>query len=539
MSENQRRSTALLIFLWLFLVVTALLCRPLMPIDETRYLSVAWEMWQNKSFLVPLRNGIPYSHKPPLFFYLIHLGWAIFGVNEWSARLTGPFFGLLGLFLTSHLARRLWPAEQQVSRLVPFVLLAMPLWTIMTTLTMFDLLLTFFILLGAEGLLSVGLENKTSGWSLLAIAIGGGLLAKGPVVLLTLLPLGLLGPWWMGGRSGPLWRWYLGLSISLFIGIAIALAWAIPAAKAGGPVYGQAILWGQTAGRAVKSFAHRRPCWWYLPIIPIVTLPWSAQLLLQLKSARIKLDKGTRFCLSWSIPSFLLLSLVSGKQIHYLIPLLPAAALLLTRLMVSARQPPSTIPLKIMAFLSIIAGIGLIILPHVIIHAGDISNKINLPIFWGILFILGGIIFFLLRPKAPAAVMIGSCIAMVLFISLIHLGPFRQLAPSYDLSPMALRIAAQQQQGKKIAIYPAKFSNQFQFPGRLTHTLFAVDDLQTLKSWLKKNPDGLVVMIAKKPLPTSAAQKPEFSHPFRGRQANLWRASALRNFFNLKKLNHP
>ena len=98
--------------------------------------------------------------------------------------------------------------------------------------------------------------------------------------------------------------------------------------------------------------------------------------------------------------------------------------------------------------------------------------------------------------------MIGSCIAMVVFIALLHLDPFRQLAPIYDVTPMALRISAQQQQGKKIAIYPAKFSNQFQFPGRLTHTLFAVDDLQTLKSWLKKNPDGLVVMIAKKPLPS-------------------------------------
>ncbi|HHB76580.1 MAG TPA: glycosyltransferase, partial [Desulfobulbus sp.] len=54
--------------LWLVLVITALLCRPPLPIDETRYLSVAWEMWQNHQFLVPHINGLPYSHKPPLLF---------------------------------------------------------------------------------------------------------------------------------------------------------------------------------------------------------------------------------------------------------------------------------------------------------------------------------------------------------------------------------------------------------------------------------------------------------------------------------------
>ena len=527
MPENRLSSNILLIFLWLFLVTTALLCRPLMPIDETRYVSVAWEMWQSKSFLVPHLSGVPYSHKPPLFFYLIHLGWFIFGVNEWSARLTGPFFGLLNLFLAAHLARRLWPTERQISRLAPFVLLAMPLWTVMTTLTMFDLLLTFFTLLGAEGFLLAGRGKRLTGWGLVAIAIGGGLLAKGPVVLLAIVPLGLLAPWWGKDNATRSWHWYAGLLTSSLIGVTIALVWAIPAAKAGGPEYAQAILWGQTAGRVVKSFAHCRPFWWYLPIIPVVTLPWAVQLLLRPRLLAVKLDMGTRFCLSWSIPTFLLLSLVSGKQIHYLIPLLPPAALLITKLMVSDKQPLSTIPLRTMALLYIIAGIGLVVLPQVMNHTEDMSNIKNLPIFWSILFILGGIIFFLQQPKDHAATVVGSCIAMVVFISLIHLGPFHQLAPIYDLSPMAARISEQQQQGKKIAIYPAKYSNQFQFPGRLSHVLFAIDDLRELKSWLKKYPDALVVMISKKPLPSPAAEKPEFSYPFRGRQSSLWKTKTL------------
>lgn len=54
--------------------VTAItLFAPYIPVDETRYLSVAWEMRLNHSFVVPLLNGLPYSNKPPLLFWLINL----------------------------------------------------------------------------------------------------------------------------------------------------------------------------------------------------------------------------------------------------------------------------------------------------------------------------------------------------------------------------------------------------------------------------------------------------------------------------------
>ena len=51
-----------LIGLWLLILLTALFTRPLLPVDETRYASVAWEMWSRGDFLVPYLNGEPYSH---------------------------------------------------------------------------------------------------------------------------------------------------------------------------------------------------------------------------------------------------------------------------------------------------------------------------------------------------------------------------------------------------------------------------------------------------------------------------------------------
>ena len=97
--NNWGRRLAFLLALWLLLVSAALLFRPLMPVDETRYLAVAWEMWVREDFLVPHLNGAPYSHKPPLLFWLMQTGWGIFGVNEWWPRLVSPVFGLACIFL--------------------------------------------------------------------------------------------------------------------------------------------------------------------------------------------------------------------------------------------------------------------------------------------------------------------------------------------------------------------------------------------------------------------------------------------------------
>lgn len=56
------------------LAIISLFLRPLIAVDETRYITVAWEMWDRGQFLVPYLNGEFYDHKPPALFWLIHAG---------------------------------------------------------------------------------------------------------------------------------------------------------------------------------------------------------------------------------------------------------------------------------------------------------------------------------------------------------------------------------------------------------------------------------------------------------------------------------
>ena len=147
------RNSLGVIAVWAALLAVALVIRPPMPLDETRYLSVAWEMWTRADFLVPHLNNVPYPHKPPLFFWIMNAGWGALGVNEWWARAVAPLFGLASLFAAAGLFRLLWPGSAGRAGMVPWVLLGSLLWAVFTTVTMFDLLNACFAAGAAAGTL--------------------------------------------------------------------------------------------------------------------------------------------------------------------------------------------------------------------------------------------------------------------------------------------------------------------------------------------------------------------------------------------------
>ena len=134
------------------LTLAALASRTAIPLDETRYLAVAWEMWQRGDFLVPFRNGEVYSHKPPLLFWLIHAGWASFGVNDVWPRLVAPICALATLHLTRRIAAELWPQAPWRAERAAWMLLGCLLFALFAEALMFDMLLAACVALGILGL---------------------------------------------------------------------------------------------------------------------------------------------------------------------------------------------------------------------------------------------------------------------------------------------------------------------------------------------------------------------------------------------------
>ena len=288
------------LLLAVMLTTVVVISRPVLPIDETRYLSVAWEAHQRGDHLVSHLNGEPYSHKPPLLFWLINLVWAVTGVCELAARLVAPASGLLCLVLTSLITKRLWPGNAAVTALAPVVHVSLMLWIVFCPLTMFDTLLTCCTMCSLLGVLYASEGSKYRGWLLAGCGMGLGILTKGPVVLVHVLPAAVMAPWWSEVVRARKVRWYSGLLSAIAIAALIALSWAIPSAAAGGPEYSNELLFGQTAGRMVNSFAHRQPFWWYLPWLPLCLMPWISFGAVWRGLRITAFDGGMRFLVCWA-----------------------------------------------------------------------------------------------------------------------------------------------------------------------------------------------------------------------------------------------
>lgn len=513
----------LLCIAWLALLLTALWVRPLMPVDETRYVSVAWEMWLRGDFLVPYLNGEPYSHKPPLLFWLIQIGWWLFGVNDWWPRLVAPLVSLANLALLALLARRLWPSLPNAALTAPWLLFGGLLWLGFYTLVQFDLLIVFCTLLGVLGLLRAA-RGVSSGWLVVGLAIGLGLLSKGPVILLHLLPVGLLGFWWVERQAIRRWLyWYAGLLTALLLGAAIGLAWAWPAGQAGGEAYRQAILWGQTAERVVDSFAHQRPLYWYLPWLPVALLPWSLSVPIWHAVLRLPFDRSVRLLLAWALPVLLILSLISGKQVKYLLPIFPALALLMAyALAQTAWRSQRAWAAALLCLVPTVLFLGLALGWH----SERAEWTEHLQPWWGAAFAALAGLSLLARYDSPVGMVRATALAAVLVIIGLHISVLKIAQPAYDLSGFSQRLAELEQAGHPIA-HVHKYHGQFHFLGRLQRP-FEIISGRTAYSWARAHPNGYLVLYYSD-WHDAPRGRAEYLQDYRGERADLalWSASEL------------
>lgn len=309
----------------LYAVITVF--RPLMPVDETRYLSVAWEMQQQGHWILPTLNFHPYSHKPPMLFWLIRSVWEVFGNHLWVARLV-PFAAMAGfLYVTARLARAVLP--QQNGMTATLLMAALPAWLTYGSVIMFDTLLGVWTLGAMLVLWRLSQGAQFKWWLVYGGLLGLGILTKGPVALVYMLPCALLAKAW---QQDVVAGWWKGLTLSVLMATTLALFWAIPAALQGGDEYTQKIFVTQSAGRMVNAFDHREPFWFYGPVLigfllPLLLWPsvWrGAKTYLRAPDHK----RVVRFILCWIVPAFVFFTAINSKSIHYMIPILPGFAVL-------------------------------------------------------------------------------------------------------------------------------------------------------------------------------------------------------------------
>ncbi len=150
--------------LWAVFAAVSVLSRPLFPVDETRYLTVAWQMHVNDDYILPTLNFELYHHKPPLMFWSINLMWALFGISRFAASLVPVLFAFGALTASALLAKTLWPERRR--SIAPLTILlgagSLP-FLVYGTLFLFDYMLALCVALAMAGPRSSGGRGSTRG----------------------------------------------------------------------------------------------------------------------------------------------------------------------------------------------------------------------------------------------------------------------------------------------------------------------------------------------------------------------------------------
>jgi hypothetical protein len=360
--EPMRRSS-----LAVLLVVPAVLLYPclgfrLLEPDESRYAQVPAEMLARGDLVVPTLQGEPYLDKPPLFYWLVMASYRLFGVADWSARLV-PALAIHATLLVIYLFGRRLVAEPAALR-GALVLALAPAFLGTSRLLILDGLLTLWttlaLFLAFESLR--GPRLRRGPWLLSAVACGLGVLTKGPVALVLLVP-----PLWLHRRltgrgaraSGRALLAFAAVVVAVALPWYVALGWRIPG-------FASYFFWEHNLKRFLMPGMHARGVWFYLPVLfaflfpaALAALPFARFLLSAEDKEKRTGELGFLLLSSgWCVVFF---SVSAGKLPTYILPAMPMLALALGHFLVHGKYAGSPWPARLAGA----SFAGLILLHHV------------------------------------------------------------------------------------------------------------------------------------------------------------------------------
>jgi 4-amino-4-deoxy-L-arabinose transferase-like glycosyltransferase len=304
--------------------------------DEPRYAQIAREMLARHDWIVPTLNGAPWLEKPALLYWKMMNSYSIFGVSDWAARVPAAFHAMALVLGIYFFMRRFRFASELDAAMIaassagmigfgrgastdmlvsaPFALAMMCWWTWHQTGKKLWLVIFY-------GLLGVGALAK--GFVALALAV----LVVGAYAVLR--------------RDGKIF--VRSLSIPGFVlFFAIVLPWFV-AVQIKVPQFFRVFFIEHNLERfGTNLYQHSQPFWYYIPVFLLAALPWTFFALPALveagrnafrrespESSTAAADDGLPgFLFLWIVVPIIFFSISRAKLPGYILPAIPAAALL-------------------------------------------------------------------------------------------------------------------------------------------------------------------------------------------------------------------
>jgi 4-amino-4-deoxy-L-arabinose transferase-like glycosyltransferase len=355
----------------------------LLGADEPRYAQVAREMLGRSDWVTPVLMGEVWLEKPVLYYWQAMLAFRVWGVSDplaRTARIPGAVDAAMLVAAIYFFLRRFRPGSELDGSLITASSVGI-IGFAHAAATDMPLAATFGIaLLGWYGWYE---SRQRIYLAAFYVFIALGTLAKGPVAPALAAVIIVL---FVAARRD--WRAILGtLWIpGIFLYLAVMLPWYVAVQLRNPEFFRVFILEHNLARFSQDVYHHRQPFWFYLPVFLLATMPWTVLLTAAIgKRIRSILSpgKGGRaiaenswplFLLIWMAVPVLFFSASKSKLPGYILPAVPAAALLVAEYLAARRESRSEGGKKISAALAIGHGVLCGILIFAALSAGSVAT---------------------------------------------------------------------------------------------------------------------------------------------------------------------
>ncbi|MGD0416625.1 MAG: glycosyltransferase family 39 protein [Terriglobales bacterium] len=315
----------------------------LLGADEPRYAQVAREMLDRSDWVTPTLQGKPWLEKPVLYYWQAMLSFRVAGVTDQAARLPAAFDAALLIIAIYWFLRRFRPGSELDGALIT-ASCAGVIGFAHAAATDMPLAAAFAIALLAW---YAGYESRKRVYlAFFYIFLALGTLAKGPVApalsaVIIFLFVAVKRDW----RAIPRTLWLPGIALYL----AVMLPWYIAVQLRNPEFFRIFILEHNLARFSENVYHHRQPFWFFLPVFLLAMMPWTLALIVALAGrARLLWSEGKEafsspedswplFLLIWMLVPILFFSASQSKLPGYILPAVPAGALLVAEYLAARR----------------------------------------------------------------------------------------------------------------------------------------------------------------------------------------------------------
>lgn len=302
--------------------------------DEARFAQASKQMVESGDY-VDIRFQDEHRYKKPIGIYWLQSAAAnITGATDkiWPYRIPSWLGAMGAVMLTALLGLRFIGPQGGI--LAGGMLASCLLMTVEAHLGKTDAMLLFTITAAQFFLLRLWMDKSLSLTAALLfwLAMGAGVLIKGPLILmvvgLTMISLCLV------NRSA---RWLAPLRAGRGIPLMllVVLPWLVAITyKSQGAFWRESVGHDLLAKAAGGQESHGAPPGFYLGTVFVTFWPWAVLLIpAALYAWKNRRDQLVMFLLAWIIPSWIVFEAVPTKLLHYTLPVFPALALLVGKML--------------------------------------------------------------------------------------------------------------------------------------------------------------------------------------------------------------